>query len=105
MTRSAEIAAFELLKRGGVTAQQLAESRVTAEEARDAIFFMTGVRIPAGLIEQEMRRAMRGGARRETVQDAASDFQRDSLGQYHARQTGKTGPRTTELYRLIAQRG
>ena len=105
MTTSAEIAAFELLRKSGFSGEQLARSRVSPEAARDAIFFATGVRIPAGLIEAEMRRARSNGARRETAEDAASDFKRDSLGQYHARMTGKSTAGTSDLYRLIVQRG
>jgi len=104
MTTSAEIAAFELLRKSGFSGEQLARSRVSPEAARDAIFFATGVRIPAGLIEAEMRRARAGGARRESVEDAVSDFKRDSLGPYHARMTGKSTPGTSDLYRLIVQR-
>jgi hypothetical protein len=104
MTPSAEIAAFERLKKSGYGASQLVDARLTPEQARDAIFFATGVRIPAGLIEAEMRRARAERPRTESAEDAASDFTRDSLGTYHARMTGKQASSTTDLYKLIAQK-
>ena len=105
MTGSAEIAAFELLRKSGFSAEQLGRSKLSPEEARDVIFYATGVRIPAGLVEAEMRRVQGGRRRRsEAAEDAAADFQRDSLGAYHARMTGKSMSSTTDLYKLIVQR-
>lgn len=104
MTTSAEIAGFELLRKSGYSASRLVDAKLSAEEARDVIFFATGVRIPAGLIEAEMRRSRAERSRRETVEDAAADFKRDALGGYHARNTGRSGASTTDLYKLIRQR-
>ena len=104
MTHSAEIAAFELMRKSGYSGRQFVEGKISPEQARDVIFFATGVRIPAGLIEAEMRRARESGAGRESAEDAASDFLRDPLGGHHARMTGKATASTTRLYKLIAQK-
>ena len=104
MTTSAEIAGFELLRKSGYTAAQLADAKLSAEQARDVIFFATGVRIPAGLIEAELSRCRQGGGPTESAEDAAGDFRRDTLGDFHARMTGRSAASTTDLYKLIAQK-
>lgn len=102
MTPSAEIAAFELLKKSGFTGDILAASNISPEQARDTIFFATGVRIPAGLIEHEIRRSRASRPQPSSPMDTVSDFQADPLGRWHTAQTGVTGKPTTDLYKLIA---
>lgn len=104
MTHSAEIAAFELLRKSGYGPCDLIDAKISPEEARDVIFFATGVRIPAGLIEAEMRRVKTMRRAAESTEDTAADFLRDPLGGHHARMTGRSTSSTTALYKLIAQK-